>query len=134
MSKGTLVDATLIAAPVSTKNKSHGRDPEMHQTKKGNEWYFGMKAHSGVDEASGLVHRVVSTTANVSDISQTAALLHGQEQTVGADAGYIGVEKRDDMKAALAANEQDVQWRIAKRRNTIKPEFCIKKGKNAVSD
>ena len=120
MSKGTLVDATLIAAPVSTKNKSHGRDPEMHQTKKGNEWYFGMKAHSGVDEASGLVHRVVSTTANVSDISQTAALLHGQEQTVGADAGYIGVEKRDDMKAALAANEQDVQWRIAKRRNTIK--------------
>jgi IS5 family transposase len=120
MSKGTLVDATLIAAPTSTKNKTHTRDPEMHQTKKGNEWYFGMKAHIGADEESGLVHTVVCTAANVSDISQTAALLHGQEEIVGADAGYIGVEKRDDMKAKLAANEHEVQWRIAKRRSTIK--------------
>jgi IS5 family transposase len=95
MSKGTLVDATLIAAPSSTKNKEHTRDPEMHQTKKGNQWHFGIKAHIGVDEESGLVHTVITTAANVSDISQTPALLHGQEQEVGADAGYVGVEKRE---------------------------------------
>ena len=85
MSKGTLVDATLIAAPSSTKNQAHGRDPEMHQAKKGNQWrghlgwYFGLKAHIGVDKESGLVHTLVTTSANVSDISQTPALLHGQE-------------------------------------------------------
>jgi IS5 family transposase len=119
MSKGTLVDATLIAAPSSTKNQDHARDPEMHQTKKGNQWYFGLKAHIGVDKESGLVHTLVTTAANVSDISQTAALLHGQEQDVWLDAGYVGVEKREDMQAALAANGQEVKWHIAKRRSTI---------------
>lgn len=119
MSKGTLVDATLIAAPSSTKNQEHARDPEMHQTKKGNQWYFGLKAHIGVDKDSGLVHTLVTTSANISDISQTPALLHGQEQDVWLDAGYVGVEKRDDMQAALAANGQEVQWHIAKRRKTI---------------
>ena len=119
MSKGTLVDATLIAAPSSTKNEAHARDPEMHQTKKGNQWHFGIKAHVGVDTQSGLVHTVITTAANVSDISQTPALLHGQEEEVGADAGYVGVEKREDMKAALATNEQEVKWRMAKRRKTV---------------
>lgn len=119
MSKGTLVDATLIAAPSSTKNQEHARDPEMHQTKKGNQWYFGMKAHIGVDKESGLVHTLVTTAANVSDISQTPMLLHGQEQDVWLDAGYVGVEKREDMQAALAANGQEVQWHIAKRRKTL---------------
>lgn len=119
MSKGTLVDATLIAAPSSTKNQAHARDPEMHQTKKGNQWHFGVKAHIGVDEESGLVHTVITTAANVSDISQTPALLHGQEQEVGADAGYVGVEKREDMKVALATNGQEVKWRVAKRRKSI---------------
>jgi IS5 family transposase len=119
MSKGTLVDATLIAAPSSTKNQDHARDPEMHQAKKGNQWYFGLKAHIGVDKESGLVHTLVTTAANVSDISQTAALLHGQEQDVWLDAGYVGVEKREDMQAALAANGQEVKWHIAKRRSTI---------------
>jgi transposase, IS5 family len=119
MSKGTLVDATLIAAPSSTKNQAHSRDPEMHQTKKGNQWHFGIKAHIGVDEESGLVHTVITTAANVSDISQTPALLHGQEEEIGADAGYVGVEKREDMKATLATNEQEVKWRIAKRRKTV---------------
>jgi transposase, IS5 family len=119
MTKGTLVDATLIAAPSSTKNKEHARDPEMHQAKKGNQWYFGLKAHIGVDKDSGLVHTLTTTSANVSDISQTPALLHGQEQDVWADAGYIGVDKREDMQAALAANEQTVQWHVAKRRKTI---------------
>lgn len=119
MSKGTLVDATLIAAPSSTKNQEHARDPEMHQTKKGNQWYFGLKAHIGVDKESGLVHTLVTTSANVSDISQTPALLHGQEQDVWLDAGYVGVEKREDMQAALTANGQEVQWHIAKRRKAI---------------
>ena len=119
MTKGTLVDATLIAAPSSTKNKEHGRDPEMHQAKKGNQWHFGMKAHIGVDKDSGLVHTLTTTAANVSDISQTAALLHGQESDVWADAGYVGVDKREDMQEALSANEQTVQWHVAKRRSTI---------------
>lgn len=119
MSRGTLVDATLIAAPSSTKNQDRARDPEMHQTKKGNQWHFGLKAHIGVDKESGLVHTIVTTAANVSDISQTPALLHGQEEAVWGDAGYVGVDKREDMQAALAANGQDVQWHIAKRRKTI---------------
>jgi IS5 family transposase len=119
MSQGTLVDATLIAAPSSTKNQKHARDPEMHQTKKGNQWHFGLKAHIGVDRDSGLVHTLVTTAANVSDISQTAALLHGQEQEAWLDAGYVGVEKREDMQAALAANGQEVKWHIAKRRKTL---------------
>ncbi len=121
MTEGTLVDATLIAAPSSTKNGAHARDPEMHQTKKGNEWHFGMKAHIGVDRDSGLVHTVVSTAANVSDISQTPALLHGQETELWADAGYVGVDKREDMKEALAKNEQtdSLKLHVAKRRSTI---------------
>jgi transposase, IS5 family len=119
MSQGTLVDATLIAAPSSTKNKDHARDSEMHQTKKGNQWHFGMKAHIGVDKDSGLVHSVVSTAANVSDISQTPALLHGQETNVWADAGYVGVDKRGDMQEALKANEQTVKWHVAKRRKSV---------------
>lgn len=119
MSKGTLIDATLIAAPSSTKNREHARDPEMHQTKKGNTWHFGLKAHIGVDKESGLVHTLVTTAANVSDISQTPALLHGQEDAVWADAGYVGVDKREDMQEALAANGQEVQWHVAKRRKTV---------------
>ena len=119
MTQGTLVDATLIAAPSSTKNKAHARDPEMHQTKKGKQWHFGMKAHIGVDKDSGLVHTLTTTAANVSDISQTPALLHGQESDVWADAGYVGVHKREDMQEALAANEQDVRWHVAKRRKSI---------------
>jgi len=119
MSKGTLVDATLIAAPSSTKNQAHARDPEMHQAKKGNQWYFGLKAHIGVDQESGLVHTVITTAANVSDISQTPALLHGQEEEVWLDAGYVGVEKRADMQETLAANGQAVRWHIAKRRKSI---------------
>ena len=100
MREGTLVDATIIAAPSSTKNREGKRDPDIHQTKKGNQWYFGMKAHIGADAASGLVHSVEGTAANESDISQTHKLLHGQEKTVHADAGYTGVEKRAEIIAA----------------------------------
>lgn len=120
MNRGTLIDATLIAAPSSTKNRKRERDPEMHQTKKGNQWHFGMKAHIGADDESGLVHTVVSTAANVSDISQTAKLLHGKEIVVGADAGYVGAPKREDVQQQLKDNAQQVTWRIAKRRKPIK--------------
>ncbi|WP_438489720.1 transposase, partial [Listeria monocytogenes] len=82
MKEDTLVDATIIEAPPSTKNAGKSRDPEMHQTKKGKEWHFGMKAHIGVDADSGLIHSVVGTAANVSDVSQAHALLHGHEEQV----------------------------------------------------
>ena len=91
----------------------------MHQAKKGNQWHFGLKAHIGVDKDSGLVHTLTTTAANVSDISQTPALLHGQESAIWAEAGYVGVEKREDMQLALSANEQTVQWHVAKRHKTI---------------
>jgi IS5 family transposase len=93
---GTAVDATLIAAPSSTKNNSGERDPEMHQTKKGNQWYFGMKAHIGVDSWSGLVHTVVGTAANVHDINVAAQLLNGEEHVAFGDSGYRGIGKRDE--------------------------------------
>jgi IS5 family transposase len=104
---GTVVDATLIAAPSSTKNDGGERDPEMHQTKKGNQWHFGMKAHIGVDAESGLVHTVIGTAANVNDVTQGHALLNGLESVVFADAGYQGVEKRDEATG--------VQWHVAMR-------------------
>ncbi|MFP7891522.1 MULTISPECIES: IS5 family transposase [Pseudomonas] len=112
--QGTIVDATLINAPSSTKNKEGKRDPEMHQTKKGQQYYFGMKAHIGVDAESGLVHSVVGTAANVADISQVDKLLHGEENMVGADAGYTGVEKRPEHDG------RKVIWQVAARRSTYK--------------
>ena len=114
--EGTLVDATLIAAPSSTKNEQKQRDPEMHQTRKGNQWYFGMKAHLGADRDSKLVHTVVVTAANVADVTKTAELLHGGEKQVHADAGYTGVEKRPEI-VALA---RKIDWQIARKRGTIK--------------
>ena len=93
---GTVVDATIIAAPSSTKNKSGERDPEMHQTKKGKQWHFGMKAHIGVDAESGLVHTVIGTAANVNDVTQAGGLLHGQETAAFGDAGYRGVDRRPE--------------------------------------
>jgi len=109
---GTMVDATLIAAPSSTKNESGERDPEMHQTKKGNQWYFGMKAHIGADADSGLMHTVVGTAANVSDLNVAGQLLHGQEQDAFADAGYQGVHKREEA--------QGPNWHVAMRRGKRK--------------
>jgi len=114
--EGTLVDATLIAAPSSTKNEKKQRDPEMHQTRKGNQWYFGMKAHIGADRDSKLVHTVVVTAANVADVTKTAQLLHGEETQVHADAGYLGVEKR----AEIVALERQIDWQIARKRGAIK--------------
>ena len=109
---GTAVDATLISAPSSTKNSSGERDPEMKQTKKGNQWYFGMKAHIGVDAHSGLVHTVVGTAASVNDVTQAGALLHGEETVAFGDAGYQGVHKRPE----AAAPRWHVAMRPGKRR------------------
>jgi transposase, IS5 family len=114
MRRGTIVDATIIAAPPSTKNKEKSRDPEMHQTKKGNQWHFGMKAHIGVDVASGVVHTLTSTAANQADIAQMAALLHGAEEAVFADAGYTGADKRPEHA------DRAVSWNIAIKRSIIK--------------
>jgi len=104
---GTVVDATLIAAPSSTKNSTGQRDPEMHQTKKGNQWHFGMKAHIGVDADSGLVHTVIGTAGNVNDVTQGHGLLHGEETVVFADAGYQGATNRPEATG--------VDWHVAMR-------------------
>ncbi|MBA4742762.1 MAG: IS5 family transposase [Azoarcus sp.] len=109
MREGTIVDATIIAAPPSTKNRGKARDPEMHQAKKGNQWHFGMKAHIGVDLESGLVHTLVGTAANVSDVTQAHALLHGDEAAVLGDSGYQGVDKREENQDSL------IDWHIAMR-------------------
>jgi IS5 family transposase len=93
MKKGTVVDVTLIAAPSSTKHADGERDPERKQAKQGNQWYFGMKAHIGVDANSGLVHTVVGTAANVNDVTQARALLHGEEVHAFGDARYQGAHK-----------------------------------------
>jgi IS5 family transposase len=116
MREGTIVDATIIAAPPSTKNQGHARDPQMHQTKKGNAWHFGMKAHVGVDLDSGLVHTVTGTAANVADIAQAHALLHGEEKEVLADAGYLGVDKR----AEIVTRFPTVRWSVARKRGQVK--------------
>jgi len=112
LSQGTIVDATILAAPSSTKNRNKARDPDMHQTKKGKQWHFGMKAHIGVDEESGLVHHVESTAASVADVTQVKSLLHGKEKRVFADAGYTGAQKR--------APKRGRRWYIAAKRSQVK--------------
>lgn len=97
---GTLVDATIIDAPSSTKNKAGARDPEMSSTKKGNDWYFGMKAHIGVDVDSGVTHSLDTTTAKVHDSQVWGELLHGDEDSVWADKGYVSAEREVEFKAA----------------------------------
>ena len=117
MKQGTIVDATIIAAPCSTKNKAGERDPEMHKTKKGNQWYhrcaqgfaYGMKVHLGVDSESGRIHFVETTAANVHDLTPAAELLHGEETVVYANAGYQGIEKRPEMQG------RGIGFRVAMR-------------------
>lgn len=130
LKEGTLIDATIIAAAPSTKNKDRQRDPEMHQTKKGNQWFFGLKGHIGADASSGLVHSVHATAANESDVAHAHQLLHGQELHVFADGGYTGVEKRPEIKAAKEAGaiRSDVNWLVAAKRSQLKamPEGTLK--------
>jgi len=112
LKRGSIVDATIIPAPSSTKNADRQRDPEMHQTKKGNQCYFGMQAHIGVDTDSGLVHTVVTRAANEADIEVVDELLHGKEKVVHADAGYTGADKRVVRKT--------LTWKIAAKRGRLK--------------
>ena len=106
LSPGTIVDASILGAPSSTKNRERARDPEMCQTKKGNQWYFGMKAHLGVDAETGLTHTVVTAPANEHDVTQAHRLLHGGERQVWGDSGYQGVEKRSENR------DRTVEWEV----------------------
>lgn len=107
--EGSIVDATIISAPSSTKNKDGERDPEMHQTKKGNEWHFGMKMHIGVDESLGLIHSIETTAANEHDLNVADKLLHGNEERVWADAGYAGAQDRENLVS------DNREWHVAMR-------------------
>ena len=107
--EGTIVDSTIISAPSSTKNRERARDPEMHQTRKGRQWYFGMKLHTGTDARSGLVHSVHTTAANVSDVTEAHRLVDGGEVEAWGDAGYQGVEKRPEHRGSA------VRWQVAMR-------------------
>ena len=107
--EGTIVDASIIEAPSSTKNGAGERDPQMRQTKKGNEWHFGMKVHVGVDSETGVVHSMSATSANVHDVTEAHRLLHGGQKRVWGDAGYQGVAKRDENRGL------EVEWRVAMR-------------------
>lgn len=119
LKKGTIVDSTIIAAPSSTKNRDHQRDPEAHQVKKGNEWHFGYKAHVGADKDSGLVHTLKVTAANVHDVSVVSKLLTGEEETVYGDSGYLGAEKR---VGAIVRNDQGrkIKYRINRRPSQLR--------------
>ena len=119
--EGTMVDATIIEAAPSTKNQAKARDPEMHQTKKGNQWHFGMKAHIGVDSDCGLVHSLHTTAANESDVAHAHQVLHGQESKAFLDAGYTGVDKRPEVLQAQATGKirNDIEWNVAQRRSHI---------------
>jgi IS5 family transposase len=117
MRGGSIVDATIIAAPSSTKNATGERDPEMHQTKKGNQWYFGMKAHIGVDAGTGYAHSVTATAANVHDLDEAVNLVRADDEVVYADAGYQGAVKRPE----IAGDEHlsNVEWRVAARKGKL---------------
>jgi IS5 family transposase len=108
MHGGTVVDATIVAAPSSTKNQSGERDPEMHQTKKGNGWHYGMKIHSGVDAGSGYVHTITATSANKHDITETAKLIRKDDAVVYDDSGYLGIEKKISSTIIISGNSTSV--------------------------
>ena len=119
LKKGTIVDSTIISAPSSTKNATRQRDPEAHQTKKGNNYNFGYKAHIGVDKSSGIVHTVKVTSANVHDVTMTSQLLTGDEDTVNGDNAYAGAGKRED---AIIRNKKGkkIKYIINRRPSSIK--------------
>ena len=119
LKKGTIVDSTLIEAPSSVKNREKRRDPDAHQTKKGNQWHFGYKAHISVDKDSGLVQKVKVTAANVSDVATIPELLTGEEEVVYGDSGYLGAEKRE---GAVLKNKQGrkIRYKINRRPSQIK--------------
>ena len=118
MHGGTIVDATIIASTPSTKNKEKKRDPEMHQTKKGNQWYHGMKVHAGVDAGTGYIHTITGTAANVHDIEEAHNLIREDDHVVYGDSGYLGIEKHDEIKNDL--HLRDIEFRINRRPSSIK--------------
>ena len=118
MRGGSILDATIIAAPSSTKNATGTRDPEMHQTKKGNQWYFGMKAHIGVDAGTGYVHAVTCTSANVHDLDEAVHLVRADDEVVYCDAGYQGAQRRPEI--AGIEHLSRVEWRVAARKGVLK--------------
>jgi IS5 family transposase len=117
MRGGTIVDATILNAPSSTKNKTGERDPEMRSTKKGSQWYFGMKAHIGVDAGSGYTHTIEATAANESDVTQGAKLIREDDEVVYGDAGYQGMEKREEIRTD--AKKSKINYRINERRGKV---------------
>jgi IS5 family transposase len=117
MRGGTIVDATILSAPSSTKNASGERDPEMHSTKKGNQWYFGMKAHIGVDAGSGYTHTVKVTAANEHDVTQASELIRADDEVVYGDAGYQGIEKREEIRAD--ERKSRIEYRINERAGKV---------------
>ena len=127
LKKGTIVDSTIIAAPSSTKNREKKRDPDAHQTKKGDTWHFGYKAHIGVDKDSGLVHTLKVTSANVHDVTVTSELLTGEETSVHGDSGYLGAEKRED---AITRNDQGkrIKYKINRRPSQSKNRSARSQG------
>jgi len=127
LKKGSIVDSSIIAAPSSTKNREKKRDPDAHQTKKGNTWHFGYKAHIGVDKTSGLVHHVKVTAANVHDVTVVPSLLYGEEESVHGDSGYLGAEKRED---AITHNSRGkkIRYKINRRPSMNKNNSVRSKG------
>jgi IS5 family transposase len=125
MRGGTIVDATLISAPSSTKNEKKERDPEMHQTKKGNQYYFGMKCHIGVDAGSGYVHSLETTAANVHDIMMAHRLIREEDEVVYGDSGYIGLEKREEVVNSPYLSRKE--YRVNRRYKSVQrmPSGCI---------
>jgi IS5 family transposase len=117
MRGGTIVDATILNAPSSTKNKSGKRDPEMHSTQKGSQWYFGMKAHIGVDAGSGYTHTVVVTAANEHDITKASELIREDDEVVYGDSGYQGIQKREEIKTDL--HKAKIDYKINERRGKV---------------
>jgi IS5 family transposase len=118
MRGGSIIDATIIKAPSSTKNASGKRDPEMHQTKKGNEWHFGMKAHIGVDAGTGYVHSVTATSANAHDITEASKLIRDDDEVVYGDAGYLGIQKREEIETA--PKKSQIDYRINRRPGALR--------------
>ncbi len=119
LKRGTIVDSTLIAAPSSTKNKEKKRDKDAHSVKKGNQWHFGYKAHIGVDKDSGLVHHLEVTGANEHDVTVTSKLMHGEEEEIYGDSGYVGAQKRED--AVIRNNNgKKIKYKINRKPTSIK--------------
>jgi IS5 family transposase len=132
LSGGTIVDATLIAAPPSTKNEAQSRDPEMHQSKKGNQWYFGMKVHIGVDSRTGLVHSASVTAGNVHDSQELPNLLSGEETRLYGDSAYRGKKQRQRLKQIAPAAKDFTNQRAHKNRALSDADKKTNRRKSAV--